>query len=119
MTRLPIQSSDLSSLFDKYKSLWPTMEKAIYDVYEKEGIDPIELAVFFNLMCGLQINKVVQEYLNLTQEQINEVGSTMLRQWITEGRLPQLTAHEIIGLNKILGVSLVKFDKIIKDLHRE
>lgn len=110
---MTMPESNLEKLFEKYKSAYPAIEHFMQEMYQTDS-DPLELAIFLNVLCGYQINRAMLEQ-GLSEENIPVIEQDYVEEFTAmqrERKMPLMT--QIIGLHKVLGISLLTMEQIRK-----
>lgn len=107
----------IQQMFERFKSVHPIFNDCMQKIYEKEGFDPTEMAIYLNIMTGQYIHKTLMEYTGMTTEEIGNLANMQVESFSQSGTMNKDTlTGQIIGLQAALGVALTKLDLVMKSL---
>jgi len=106
----------VSSLDDKFQRMEKLIESFLHTAYEWDSIDPMEVALFLQVLAGKQMKTALEIHMNLNEENVNAVAKTQVDHYNQHKQLDDVTfVGEMIGLQAIAGTRMMKFHSIIND----
>lgn len=107
----------IQEMFERFKAAQPIVNECMQKIYEQEGLDPTEMAIYLNILTGQYIHKVLMEYTGITVEEITKLANAQVELFSATGTINKDTlSGQIVGLQAALGVALTKLDLVMKSL---
>lgn len=106
------------TLDEKFQRMEVLIESFLRTVYEWDALDPLEVALFLQLLTGKQLDTVMQAHLDLHPDHVESVAKRQVDTYSTTGTVDQTSfIGEVIGLHAVTGTKMMKMYMMLKDMN--
>lgn len=106
----------VSNLDEKFQRMESLIESFMNTVYAWDSIDPLEVAIFLQVLSGKQLDSALEVHMGLTSDHIEAISKMQVDRYNATKTIDNDTfIGETLGLHAITGTRLMQFHSIIND----
>lgn len=107
----------VGNLDEKFQRMETLIESFMNTVYHWDTIDPLEVALFLQLLAGKQLDAALEIHMNLKRDEVEIIARKQVDLYNENGTLDKDTfIGEVVGLHSVLGTRLMKLHMLINDI---
>lgn len=110
--------NQVGTLDEKFQRMETLIESFMNTVYHWDTIDPLEVALFLQILAGKQLDAALEIHMELNKDQVEAIARKQVDIYNEQHTLDRQTfIGEVIGLHSVLGTRLMKLQMLINDIN--
>ncbi|MNO94883.1 hypothetical protein D3C76_865120 [compost metagenome] len=109
--------NQVGKLDEKFQRMETLIESFMNTVYQWDTIDPLEVALFLQVLAGKQLDTALEIHMDLHKDQVEAIARKQVDIYNDHNMVDRDTfIGEVIGLHSVLGTRLMKLHMLINDI---